>query len=139
VSVPWWTNLDISNSTIPTDWILFSIVQQQAMGSMRMMNAHRQNLQRDQLKSTVNVFDLVQYCHVIICSTPHFLFTKDKSVGLFRSNEGRAAVINFLVLLLTMILCVKTASMGLSDLLKLFDQGQTQRPEFLLEDGLIGF
>jgi hypothetical protein len=116
------------------------IVQQQAMGSMRMMNVHRQNLQRDQLKSTVNVFDLVQYCHVITCSTPHFLFTKDKWLSLFRSNEGRAAVINFLVLLPTMILCATTASLGLRDLLKLFDaQGQTHTPEFLLEDGLIGF
>lgn len=72
------------------------MVAQQAVGSVRMNNVLRQNMARDQMKSISDIFSMLQYCQVMTCATPHFLFTKDKWAAYWRSNESRAAVINVL-------------------------------------------
>lgn len=113
------------------------IFQRQVMGSMQMNTVHRQSLQRDQMKSCANVWDLLLYCHVVTCSAPLFFYTKDKWVTLFRPAEGRAAVVNFLVFLPTMIMCAVTASSGFRGLLRLLDNFRQPTTSLPLEDAMI--
>ena len=94
------------------------VLQQQTVGSMQMMNVYQRNLQRDQWKSTANLWDILLYCHAMTCTTPHFFVTKEKWVTLFRTEEARAAVVNFLVFLPTLLVCGVTATGGFRDLLR---------------------
>jgi hypothetical protein len=125
-----------------------SILQQQNVGSIHMLQVYRQNAQRDLLKSTTNLFDLFHYCHVITCSINHFFQTKDRWQSFFRTCEGRAAVTNFLVLLPTVLLCGMLSLLGFQSLLiLLFDhKGEQQQPssaadlamQLLLGDSVVG-
>ena len=81
-----------------------NMIQQQTVGAIRMNNVHHQNLHRDQLQSTSNVIELFYYCYLVMCLTPHFLSSKkERYVAYYRTNNGRAAVFNFMTLLPTFI------------------------------------
>lgn len=86
-----------------------SVLQQQNAAALQMLHVYRQNAQHDLMKSTTNLFDLLQYVHVVSCCTNHFLQTKERWHPLFRSNEGRGAVANFLILLPTGLVCAVMA------------------------------
>ena len=90
-----------------------AMVQQQAVGAIRMNNIHHQNLHRDQIQSTSNIFELCQYCHVIMCLTPHFLSSKKEHFSAYhRSKDGRAAVLNFMTLLPTFVISLAVSVSG---------------------------
>ena len=123
-----------------------SILQQQTTGALQMLEVYRQNAQRDVLKSNTNLFDIVHFVHVITCSTQHFLHTKERWFPLFRSDEGRAAVTNFLMLLPTVVSCGGMALKGvhtLPRLLMAIDHGHgtsmsADAFNVLLEDSVMG-
>ncbi len=125
-----------------------NILQQQQLATLQMQQVYQQNAQRDLMKSTCNLFDLFHYCHVITCSTQHFLQTKERWQSFFRSNEGHAAVTNFLVLLPTVLTCGMLTLLGFQGLLNFcFDERADAPPstsmsgmalELLLEDSIIG-
>jgi hypothetical protein len=115
------------------------IVHQQATGLVRMNTMIRQNMQRSQRASTSNLFALLEYCHLLTCSTAYFLFTQEKWALFFRSSEGRAAVTNFLVFLPLTVLFSTTALSGLHNLLqisKVFEQ-ESAEERFLLADAIL--
>jgi hypothetical protein len=115
------------------------IVHQQASGLVRMNSMIRQNMQRDQRASTSNLFALLEYCHLLTCSTAHFLFTQEKWALFYRSSEGRAAVTNFLVFLPLTVLFSTTALSGLHNLLqlsKIFEQDSAEE-RFLFADAIL--
>lgn len=125
-----------------------SILQQQQAATLQMQQVYQQNAQRDLLKSSSNLFDLFQYCHVTTCATNHFLQTKERWQPFFRSNEGHAALANFLVLLPSVLTSGMLMCLGCQSFLKFcFDQrasAQTQDSiatimiNLLLEDSLVG-
>ena len=123
-----------------------SILQQQNHGSMHMLQVYRQNAQRDLLKSTSNLVDLLHYCHAVTCATNHFLQTKERWNSFYRSNEGRAAVTNFLVLLPSVMICGNLSLWGVQSLLQFcFDERNEQLSsiasralDFLLGDSVVG-
>jgi hypothetical protein len=122
-----------------------NMVQQQTTGALHMLHVYRQNAQRDLLKSTTNLFDIVQYVHVLSCATQHFLQTKERWHPFFRSNEGRGAITNFLVLLPTILSCGVTALLGIRNLPRLLialegteRSGSSESLHVMLEDSVMG-
>jgi hypothetical protein len=111
------------------------MVQQQATGAIRMQALHRQNLQREQLKSTSNLFHLFEYCHYVTCATPHFFYRKDSWAAFWRTGEAQGTVLNFLTLLPTTIICLAISSKGYRQLWRLLDKDTV--PVELLEEALL--
>jgi hypothetical protein len=111
------------------------MVQQQAIGAIRMQAVNRQNLQRDQLKSTSNIFHLFEYCHYVTCATPHFLYRKDSWAAFWRTGEAQGTVLNFLTLLPTTIICLAISAKGYRQLWSLLDKDAV--PFELLEEALL--
>ena len=97
------------------------IIGQQAVGAMRMQEVQRQNTARDQMKSIVDVFQLLQYCQCLTCSTPHFFSTRDRWVSYWKSSESRAAVANFLLFSPIAIISVKIGAEGMINFCVLMD------------------
>ena len=90
-----------------------AMVQQQTVGAIRMNNIHHQNLHRDQIQSTSNIFEQFHYCHVIMCLTPHFLSSKKEHFSAYhRSKDGRASVFNFMTLLPTFVISMAVSVSG---------------------------
>ena len=118
------------------------MIQQQTLGALRMQEVHRQTLQRTQVQSTTNVLSLIHYCHVLTCSTPHFLFTKDVCWSSYwRTPDSRAAVVNFLTFLPTNFLCMVLGHSGFRNLLMVLDdqprESSSDRPAEHMEEVLL--
>ena len=92
------------------------ILGQQASGLLQMNTILRENLQRLQVKSTSNVFHLVEYYYMLTCCTPYLFHSKSSWTSFIKSKEGRAAVTNFLIFLPTMLLSFGRALFGVESL-----------------------
>eukprot|EP00980_Cylindrotheca_fusiformis_P004689 scaffold992_cov116-Cylindrotheca_fusiformis.AAC.24 len=115
------------------------IVHHQAAGLARSNAALRQNMQQNQRASTSNLFAILEYCHLVTCSTPHFLYNNEKWISFFKPLEGSATVANFLVFLPLTILSFCTALSGTRKLIqspRIF-QPQSEEESILLADAIL--
>ena len=114
------------------------VLGQQTSGLMQMNAMLRENMQRQQIKSTSNLFALVEYSYLLTCCTPFLLVTMEKWSRFVKSCNGRASVTNFLVFLPTMLHCLSKASSGVENLFLLsMIEDEEERMLFFI-DSMLG-
>ena len=98
------------------------MITQQIAHNSRFVHVLRSTYARDnQRKSLTDIFRLVQYCYTLLCLTPHFFMTKDLYVSYWRTNNTRAAVINFCVCLPFIAACFGVTRRATSSFFDFFD------------------
>jgi hypothetical protein len=98
------------------------MITQQIAHNSRFVHVLRSTYARDnQRKSLTDIFRLAQYCYTLLCLTPHFLMTKDLYVSYWRTNNTRAAVINFCVCLPFIAACFGVTRRATSSFFDFFD------------------